>query len=86
MKSFPNSKTKGFHTRFPKASKKLTDDYHTSSIQIFPRMILFNSITGEHALLQFCCFIASSPRIFRASEKSPTKLSLFTIYSVKKSE
>ena len=53
MKPFPNSKTKGFHSWFPKASKKLTAEYHTSSLQIFPRMILFNSITGEHVLLQF---------------------------------
>lgn len=57
MKPFPNSKTKGFHSWFPKASKKLTAEYHTSSLQIFPRMILFNSITGEHVLLQLCFFM-----------------------------
>ena len=86
MKSFPNSKTKGFHTRFPKASKKLTDDYHTSSIQIFPRMILFNSTyrrrTCSLAVLLFHCeFTSNFPSI---GEKSHEIESFHNLFSKKK--
>ena len=61
---FPIPKLKAF-----KASKKLTDEYHTSSVQIFPRMILL-TVSGEHFLLQFVVSCDFTPNFQRIGEKS----------------
>ena len=83
MKSFPNSKTKCFHSWFPKASKKLTDEYHTSSIQIFPRMILLTVPQGNVFSCSFvvsCEFTSNFPSI---GEKSHEIWSFHNLFSKK---
>ena len=81
MKSFFNSKTKGFHSRFRKASKKLTDEYYMCSVQNFLRMILL-TVSQENMLS--CSFVVSNDANLEFSEDRREAREIETFYHLSK--